>query len=61
MHITQEHFPGIDFSHIETDEDLHFQKTGQSGEHWKAAELRACKFLKWLLDRWADSANSASR
>ena len=55
MHITQEHFPGIDFSHIETEEDLFTQKTWKSGEHRKAAELRALKFLKWLLARWVDT------
>ncbi len=49
--MTQDHFPGIDFSYIETVKDKHFQRYEDSGERGKVVELRTLKFLKWLLAR----------
>ena len=62
LHLTQEHFPGIDYSQIETDEDVQWQKVHEQinnkgeyrvGESEDATEQRGLKFLKWLLARYA--------
>ena len=56
LHITQEHFPGIDFSSIESDQDLYPQMHPVSDSEFgfesdEAAEQRGQKFLQWLLAR----------
>ena len=60
LHLTQEHFPGIDFSRIVTDEDVLWQKVHDQiqnrgeyrvGESENATEQRGLQFLKWLLAR----------
>lgn len=62
LHLTREHFPGIDFSGIETNEDVlyervHSQVNSQGeyrmGESEEATEQRGLKFLKWLMARSA--------
>ncbi len=65
MHITREHFPGIDFSGIETDEDMQYKRVHDQvnsrgeyrfGESEEATEQRGLKFLQWLMARWAESS-----
>ena len=69
LHITREHFPGIDFANIETDEDVQYERVQDQvnsrgeyrfGESEAATEQRGVKFLKWLMARCADNNSCAS-
>lgn len=62
LHLTKEHFPGVDFSTVQTNDDVLWGKvhaehhmTGEydMGESEDAVTLRGIKFLRWLMKRLA--------
>lgn len=62
LHLTKEHFPGVDFSAVQTDDDVLWEKIHDEqhssgeydvGESEVAVTLRGIKFLRWLMTRSA--------
>ncbi|CAL8471428.1 g10970 [Coccomyxa elongata] len=60
LHLTKEHFPGVDLSAVQTDEDVlwkqvhaeqHTSGEYNVGESEDAVTVRGIRFLRWLMTR----------
>lgn len=51
IRLVKKHFPGVDFSHIETNHDEVYEKHRMESEH--AVQERGARFLQWLMSRSA--------
>ncbi|BDA46810.1 Phosphoglycerate mutase-like protein [Coccomyxa sp. Obi] len=60
LHLTKEHFPGVDFSAVQTDEDVLWERihaeqhtSGEYdvGESEDTITVRGIEFLRWLMTR----------
>lgn len=51
IRLVKKHFPGVDFSHIETNHDEVYEKHRMETEH--AVQERGARFLQWLMSRCA--------
>ena len=49
--VAEEHFPGVDFSHIERGEDQVYEQHKVESEH--AVMERGARFLQWIMARSA--------
>ena len=64
LHLTKEHFPGVDFSLVQTNEDelwkqvhaeQHTSGEYDIGESEDAVTVRGLRFLQWLMTRLASA------
>ena len=51
----EQHFPGVDFSHIERGEDMVYEQHKVESEH--AVMERGARFLQWIMARSATQSS----
>ncbi len=70
LHLTKEHFPGVDFSAVQTDEDVlwkqvhaeqHTSGEYDVGESEDAVTVRGIRFLRWLMTRSAPALSPVKK
>jgi len=49
IRLARKQFPGVDFSHIETNHDEVYEKHRMESEH--AIQERGARFLQWIMSR----------
>ena len=49
IRLAKKQFPGVDFSHIETNHDEVYEKNRMESEH--AIQERGARFLQWIMSR----------